>query len=396
MATSAAPVSGSAKQGPSPQQINSMQRKQVLSQSVNMKQSIFTATFNPSNSNNIVNVNVRPVGLIKRFIVVVQATFAELGGAGTATATDFAEANLVSNFQFTDLQNNQRHNAPGLQFALTSSFKEREVYAGAIDYAQASANFGANWGIVGNTPPTADAVGSARMVYEIPIAYSDDDLRGAIYANVVSNQMFLQLTINPNPVPNTGDDTFAVFFGSANTATTSITSVTINVYQEYLDQLPVGPNGIVLPTLDISTMYQMLFTNFTNIAANQAFYFQYTSFRRFMSAMIIYNDSGSRGGRMTGQDITQWQLLSANFTPIFTEDPFERARVARRILGTDPPPGTYYFPSRSHPVYTLTYGNMQLALTPSVAGAAAYAFYMVEFFGQQNTLSQAGSLPANG
>lgn len=395
MATNASAASGAPK-GPTPQQINSMQRKQVLSQAVNMKQSIFTASLNPSGSNNIVNVNVRPVGLIKRFIVYVTATFSELGGAGDVVATDFAEANLVSNFQFTDLQNNQRHNASGLQFALTSSFKEREVYAGAIDYAQASANFGANWPIVGNVPPTADAAGSATMVYEIPIAYSDDDLRGAIYANVVSNQMFLQITINPNPAPNTGDDTFAVFFGSANTATTSITNVVINVFQEYLDQLPVGPNGIVLPTLDISTMYQLLFTNFTNIAANQAFFFQYTSFRRFMSAMIIFNDTGVRGGRMVGQDITQWQLLSANFTPIITETAIERARVARRILGTDPPPGTYYFPSRSHPVYTLTYGNMQIALTPNTAAAAAYAYYMVEFFGQQNTLSQAGSLPANG
>jgi len=385
-----------APKGPTPQQINAAQRKQVLSQSVNMKQSIYTATFNPSNSNNIVNVNVRPVGLIKRFIVEVEATFAELGGAGTAAVTDFGPLNLLSNIQFTDLQNNQRHNAPGLQFGLTSAFKEREVYAGALDYAQAGANYGANWELVFATAPTADATGSARMVYEIPIAYSDDDLRGAIYANVVSNQMFLQLTVNSNTVPNTGDDTFAVFYGSASTATSSVTSITINVYQEYLDQLPVGPNGIVLPTLDVSTMYQLLFTNFTNIAAGQPFYIQYTSFRRFMSVLMIFNNTGTRGGRETGQDIINWQLLSANFTPIFLEDPLERARVARRILGTDPPPGTYYFPSRSHPVYTLTYGNMQLALTASTAATAAYIFAMWEFFGQQNTLSQAGSLPANG
>lgn len=395
MATASTGPSGAPK-GPTPQQINAAQRKQVLSQSVNMKQSIYTATFNPSNSNNIVNVNVRPVGLIKRFIVEVEATFSELGGAGTAAVTDFGPLNLLSNIQFTDLQNNQRHNAPGLQFGLTSAFKEREVYAGALSYAQAGANYGGNWELVFATAPTTGATGSARMVYEVPIAYSDDDLRGCIYANVVSNQMFLQLTVNNNPVPNTGDDTFAVFFGSASTATSSITSITINVYQEYLDQLPVGPNGIVLPSLDVSTMYQLLYTNFTNIAANQPFYIQYTSFRRFMSVLMIYNNSGTRGGRETGQDIINWQLLSANFTPIFLEDPLERARVARRILGTDPPPGTYYFPSRSHPVYTLTYGNMQIALTASTAATAAYIFTMWEFFGQQNTLSQAGSLPANG
>jgi hypothetical protein len=381
-------------------QVNMAQRRQVLAQSVKRKQNIYSATFNPQNGNVAIVNTILPVGLLLRFIVQVTATFAELG-AGTESVTDFGAQNLLSNIQFTDLQNNQRHNCNGLQLAMTQSFKDKHPFIGAASYAQLEGNFGANWSLASATAPTTEATGSAEAWYEIPVAYSDDDLRGAIYANVVSNQMNLQLTVNPNPAPGTGDDTFAVFYGSASNAGSSITSITINIWQEYLDQLPVGvigPNGqtgIVLPQLDISTLYQLLYTNFSNLTAGQDNYFQYTNFRRFMSILGIYNSTGTRGGRGVGGDITFWKLVSANLTNIFQETPYERARVQRRILGTDPPPGTYYFPSRQHPIYTLASGNMQLDLVPTTAGANAYWYNMWEFFAQQNTLSQAGSLSSS-
>lgn len=386
-----APAS-SGQQQMNPWQINLAQRRQVLSQSVKRKQQIASVTFNPANGNVYICNTILAVGLLLRFTVEVTATFAELG-SGTTALTDFGVANLLSNVQFTDLQNNQRHNCSGLQLMMTQSLKDKMPYIGAQSYAQSEANFGANWPLVIATAPTTSATGKAQCWYEIPIAYSDDDLRGAIYANVVSNQMNLQLTVNPNPAPFTGDDTFAVFYGSA--AASSITSVTINIYQEYLDQLPIGQSGIVLPQLDISTLYQLLYTNFANLTAGQDNYFQYTNFRRFMSILGIYNSTGTVGGRLTGSDITYWQLVSANLTAIFKESPYERARVQRRILGTDPPPGIYYFPSRKHPIYTLATGNLQLDLAPTVAGASAYWYNMWEFFAQQNTLTQAGSLPSS-
>ena len=381
-----------------PYAINMAQRRQVLSQSVRRKQQITSTTFNPANGNVYTCNQILAVGLLLRFYVEVICTYAELTEAGsTIRVTDFGAMNSLSNVQFTDLQNNQRHNCSGLQLAMIQSFKDKMPFASAYTLAQSEGNFGANWPIAYATPPTDTAAGTSRVVYEIPIAYSDDDLRGAIYANVVSNQMNLQLTVNPNPSPSVGDDTFSVFYLTPAAGETGggITSVTINIYQEYLDQLPIGQNGIVLPQLDISTLYQLLYTNFANLTAGQDNYVQYTNFRRFMSLLTIYNSTGTVGGRLVGSDITTWKLVSANLTSIFQEPALERARVQRRILGTDPPPGTYYFPSRKQPIYTLASGNMQLDLIPSVAGNAAYLYVMWEFFAQQNTLTQAGSLPAS-
>lgn len=375
----------------SPQQINAAQRKLVVNQSVKMKQSIASGTVAPTTTP-VLNIIPRNVGLILRFIVQYTATFAELGSSST-TATDYGAYNVFSNIQFTDLQNNQRHNSYGFHFGLTSSVKERQAWLSAQTLAQTEGNYGANWSLTSVTAPTTEATGSATGVLEIPISYSDEDLRGSIYANVVANQMQLQLTINPRPAPASGDDTFAVFYGGA---ASSISSLTYNIYQEYYDQIPTGAQGVVLPTLDISTVYQLLYSNFTSIAQNQDNYYQYTNFRRFMGTFMIYNNSGTVGGRETGGDIGYLAQVSANFTNIFKVNAQEQARICRRILGVDPPPGTYYFGTRMKPIYTLTYGNMQLDINPTTAGANAYALFLWEFFALQNTLSSAGSLPANG
>jgi P3 major capsid protein len=381
----------------SPEQLNGLQRRAILKSGVKMKQSIFSTTIaNPGANNNVINVVPRNVGLLLRFIVEVTATYAVTTGASAAT-TDFGALNSLSNVQFTDLQNNQRHNTYGLHFGMVSAFKEQQPWLGATSMAQESGNYGGNWPIATAVAPTTSVTGSSRTVYEIPVAIHDDDLRGAIYAGVVANQMNLQLTVNPNPtVLPAADDTFAVFSGAGVTGGGACTSVTINVYQEYYDQLPIGPQGIVLPQLDVATVYQLLYTSFKNIPAGQDFYFPYTNYRKYLSQIAIYNNSGVAGGRVTGADITYWAQVAANFTNIFNNGPLEQARIARRILGTDPPPGLYYFPSRSKPIDTLNYGNMQLDLKPITAGNNAYCLMMSEFIAYQNALANAGSLPANG
>ena len=104
------------------------------------------------------------------------------------------------------------------------------------------------------------------MVYEVPLAYSDDDLRGVVYANVVNATMQLQLTINTAgffAAGSTADTTKAVYSSADSSVLGTLTNVTITVYQVYLDQLPVGQNGVVLPVLDMATVYELKNTPFT-------------------------------------------------------------------------------------------------------------------------------------
>jgi hypothetical protein len=228
-------------------------------------------------------------------------------------------------------------------------------------------------------------------VFEVPLAYSDDDLRGAIFANVVNSTMNLQITLNPNAlVAADVDNTFAVYAGSAGT----FTSATVNVYQEFLDQLPQGANGaLILPQTDLSTVYELKNSTLSAMTENQDFSIPFTNFRNFFSTFVIYNNDGNYDGRELGADINYWSLTTANYSNIFKYDPLYNVMKTREIIGSDLPAGTYYFSFRRQPIWTTQYGNQQINLNAATVNAGAYANVMWEDMALQNTLAGAASLP---
>jgi len=380
-------------------QYNSLARQQLIAGSIKKKQLIYNFTGNPATINNLVNIGgnyVRMAGLLIRFIVEVTATFAATGaGKSTPSVTQIGAANLLSNIQFTDLQNNQRHNSSGVHFALVSTMKRHYPWGTAFTPQQSFAFNAAdtNVPLAYATPPAAAATGSARCVYEIPVAISDKDLRGGIFLGVYGAQLSLQLQLNPSPSPAAGDSTFAVFYGAD---ASSISSVTINIYQEYYDQLPMNNGAFVLPPLDISTVYQLTYTNFTNFTAGQDYYIPYANYRKYLSQNLIYNNSGTDGGlTVDGSDIGYLQLVAANFTPIWKVFPLEQKRVMREQMMCDLYHGLFTFRTYDKPIDTQNYGNMQLDINPATAGASSYAYVMSEFIAYQNQIGQAPSLPAN-
>ncbi len=387
---------GTGNGGLNPAQVNEYARAMVLQQGVPMCQQIFSQTVVPS-SQNVVNIIPRNVGLIRGFWVKVVATISNTtGGAVAITPTNFGAANLLSQIQFTDLNNNVRIQAPGWYINAINSIKGQMQFASALLYTAASGNnvaggYGANF--VGITQPAsiADAgTGTVTMWYYVPMAASDFDLRGAIYANVVNATMQLQLTINTTPVIAAAADTTRGVYTAAAGAGAN-TSTTITVYQDYLDQLPMGKQGPILPILDLSTIYELKQTVFTAITANNDFPMQYSNFRDFLSTVVVYYNGAAR---TAGTDVNYFSLQSANFTNLWKLEPNLVAIRTRQLLGVDLPLGMHYFGSRNRPISTTQYGNMELVLNASTAGATAYCLVGYEDFAYVNTITQAGSLPA--
>jgi hypothetical protein len=237
-------------------------------------------------------------------------------------------------------------------------------------------------------------------VFEIPLAYTDDDLRGSIWANVLNAVQQLTLTFNPQPVTaDPQDSTFSIFSGDPGPSG-AITDVSVVVYQEYLDQLPKGrgPNGVtvILPALSLSTVYELKSTVFTNIPANQEFFIPYANQRSFISTFAIFNHDGTSTGRVLGDDINYWALLSANSTYIWKMASLIACLKSREHLMSDLPAGTFYFPSRRHNIASLQFGNLQLTLNASDANypitPASYINVGWEMFALQNTLATGASL----
>lgn len=366
-----------------------------------MCQQVFTGTFTPANAPTI-NIPPRNVGLIMGFWLKVTATIHNSTGGGTAiTPTQFGVANLLSQIQFTDLNNLVRHQTTGWHLNFLNSVKSRWPYAMALlnsslDGLNVTGSYGANWPVIVQPSTIADgANGTATMWYYLPLAYSDSDYRGAVFAQVVNATMQLQLTFNATPVGNSGADTTGNVYAAASGAG-SMTSATVTVYQDYIDQIPQGPQGYVLPMLDLSTIYELKYTLFSAITANVDFPMQFPNFRDFLSTIAIFNhDPTSSSGRGVGADVNYWSLQAANLTNIWKLEPALVALRSRLILHTDLPDGSYYFGYRAKPIATSQYGNMQLVLNAASAAAGAYTLIGWEDFGQQNVITQAGSLPAS-
>lgn len=386
-----------------PAQVNAMARAQVLAQSIEMTQPIFTKSIDTTQQLGPVEIAPQNVGLIKRFWVEISGTIQNTDGAVDAVATPFGISNILSNVSYKDYNGTTRIDTAGWHISSLNTAKGRWPYASALQqsvfngsspFESAAGQFGANFPVLVNLTSLTHGQNKAfRMVYDVPLAYNDDDLTGSVYANLVNAQSFLNLTINPNPFVTTGqDDTLAVLRSGT---CTFLGNLTINVYQVYLDQLPTDQNGAkILPTIDLSTIYELKQTSFKAIQAGHDFPISFTNFRRFLSTVVIYNNSGSNDGHGIGNDINYWALIAANSTAIWKLFPLSAAQKTRDILGFDFPPGAYYFSFRRKPINTLQYGNMSLTLNAITAGAGAYMLVGWEDFAAVNQITQAGSLAA--
>jgi hypothetical protein len=393
----------------SPAQINAQARSLINSLAVPREQQIFsssysaTGTANISGSQPVVSVQPRMVGLIRGFILKLQCTITN-GSAVQIDMTDLGPSNLLSQIQFQDLQNNTRIQTPGWHLAMINTAKQRRPFSTSLVRDTGFSypiNYGANMaGQIGGAS-TIPAGGSeiVTMWWYVPLAYSEKDLRGSVYANVVNATMQLNLTFNTLPVVDFGQDaTQAVYQGdvAGTTALAVISAATVTVYQDYLDQLPTGQQGgVILPPLDLATIYDIKQTLLTAIVSGQDFTVQYANYRDFLSTWVIYVNTAAGGIRSNGSDINYWALQSANFTNLWKRNPDRIAQMVRNTLQVDPPPGCYYFSSRERPISTQQYGNMELVLNASTAGTGAYMLFATEAFAMLNNVVGAGSLAAS-
>lgn len=370
-------------------------RQLCVKQGVDMIQSIFTVTNTAYavGTPTVLNVPMRNVGLIKRFYVEVAATVQGTTSGPTHTLTTLGVSNFFSNITFTDLSNQTRINTAGWHLTQISSAKRRRPFGAAMT-TDTPFGYGNNNTKTISAPASITTTITANNVFgffEVPLSYSDMDLRGAIYANVTNATMNLQLTVNPSALVASGVDATLAMYQSSSATVATMPSFTVTVYQNYLDQLPIGNNGVIVPLLDLATAYLLNNTPVGGIVANQDNPIQYANFRDFMSTTLIYDNNGTLN--INGVDINYFSIQSANFTNIIKYDPTTANFLTRLILEDDCPKGMYYFDHRAKPISTIQYGNMQLIVNPITVSGSGSVFLMgFESLALINQVTQAGSI----
>jgi hypothetical protein len=339
---------------------------------------------------------LRNVGLVKRLVIQFKATVT--GGATSAnTLTKWGLANFISNVTFFDLGNNQRINTTGWHLTAISSAKRRRVF-GAAYTSDTPLGYGNNNNRVMQAPTSIAATVASEVDFmlEIPFVKNDSDLRGAIYADVTQATMQVQITLNPNMfVSSTADPTLAVY-QSAGADLASLSGLTVQMYQNYLDQLPRAQNGApILPAMDLGTAYLLNNTASGLPVANQDNGAAFVNARTYESVVFGYDNNGTLN--VNGTDLNYVQLQSANFTNILNLNGKILSLMERNVIMDDFPAGMHYLDFRHRPVDTNQFGNMQLVINPSsVGGSGAVFLYGWEAYGIIGLVNQGGSIPMGG
>jgi hypothetical protein len=388
----------------SPQQQNAMVRQLILRggvlgqtyfpPAVDMWQQLNPILPSSVGPGSVITIQLRNVGLVKRLIVEFSATVTA-GATTTQTLTPLGLANFISNITFVDLGNNTRINSTGWHLNLVSSVKRRRVFAAA--YTSDTPN---GYGNINNrtmfAPATigATTASAIKFILEIPFVKNNQDLRGAIFADVTNAVMQVQITLNPQMfVSSTADATLAMY-ASGGTDLGTLSAVTVQANQNYLDQLPRNPQTAapILPALDLGTAYLLNNTAGGLPVANQDNGYSFVNARSYESVAFVYDNNGTLN--VNGTDLSYIAVTSANFTNILRWDGTMAAVAERDILGDDFPKGTRYLDFRHRPINTDQYGNMQLIVNPSsVLGSAATFLFGWEAYGIIGQVNQGGSLP---
>ncbi len=374
------------------QQANAAARALVLQNAVECTQVINSATYT-GGAGQIITQQARNVGFVKKFIVEVQAIMTGTAGGPTHTLTKIGGANFFSNIILTDLSNQQRINTSGWHLVAVQSAKYRFPYAASITATDTPLGYGNNVQTIMKAPAFINGVVAATNVslfFEIPVTYSDTDLRGGIYAGVIGATFQIQLTVNPNLFQTSTGDPVLSMYQSSSAVLGTLTSAVITIHQVYLDQLPMGSRGPILPLLDMNVGYMLNNTAQGGLVANQNIQLQYANFRDFVSTTVIYDNAGVLNA---GSDVNNISLQTANLVTIFLVDPNVFCLWNRLRLNIDFPPGMYYYDSRSKPIATVQYGNMALVFNlSSVTSASSSLLIGWEALAQFNQITGAGSL----
>jgi hypothetical protein len=389
----------------SPQQQNAMVRQLILRggamggmyfpPAVDMFQQLNPILPSSVGPGSVITIQLRNVGLVKRLILEFSATITA-GATSIQNLTPLGLANLISNVTFVDLGNNTRINSTGWHLNVVSSVKRRRVFAAA--YTSDTPNgFGNINNRVMYAPPTiaANTATPVKFMLEVPFVKNNHDLRGAIFADVTNAVMQVQITLNPQMfVSSTADPTLAVY-QSAGADLASLSAVTVQCNQNYLDQLPRNPQTAapILPALDLGTAYLLNNTAGGLPVVNQDNGYAFVNARSYESVAFVYDNNGTLNAN--GIDLNYISIVSANFTNILRWDGMMAVTAERDILGDDFPRGMRYLDFRHRPINTDQYGNVQLIVNPSsVLGSSATILFGWEAFGIIGQVNQGGSLPS--
>lgn len=379
-----------------PGQQNATARANIFKNGKPIFQRVTSKTFtNVATGNNVLQVNPLQIGWLRRFLVEVTCTISNTDSSHAASLVGFGADNIIQNVTFNDFTGNPRHNASGRAFSMVEAAKYREI-PGAAYTSDSVSGYGSN--IASNVAPQIAASGTATLtrVFEIPIMVDlGTNMAGGLWLGTNNQSTTLNITLNPNPIGLPTADPLNLVYrlatGGTTIAATPITSCTVNVYQDYWNNVPydLKSGNPILPQQDLSTAYMITETNSgMTFGAGLASSWNFPTFSKLLGTYLIYDNNSALNA---GTDVSSLALVVSNFSIIKQYDPNIIDRLTRSVFGASFPAGSYGFITRQHPLDIDQYPALQLQITPSSA-TSAYAMITTELLRPVQYMSAASGM----
>lgn len=394
-AQAAAAVPPPVQQQLTPDQQNQMVRNLIFSMGKPIFQRVGQKTFaTVAAGSNVFTVNPLQIGFIRRFLVEVTGTITGTFGSGTTALTPNGVDNLITNITFNDFTGNPRHNCSGRSLSYVEAAKYGRIPGAALTSDSVS-GFGSV--IASNVAPatlTTTVGATVTRVFEVPIMVdTGKNMAGGMWLGVNNQSTTLNISLNTAPlVSNTGDPLNAIYQNSAGSITGGLTNVTVTVYQDYWNNVPMDrQNNPILPINDISTAYMITETNSgMTFAANQQSQWNFPTFSKLLGTYFAYDNGAA--ALNAGTDLNFIRLVVSNYSIIKEYDPNVISRIMRDIVGADYPKGQYALMSRMHNLDVSQYPSLQLQITPNSANAGTYAMITTELLRPMQYMASASGV----
>jgi len=145
-------------------------------------------------------------------------------------------------------------------------------------------------------------------------------------------------------------------------------NVTVTPYFRFL--MPVSFAPQTLPLLSLSTAYSIQeIRSPENLSVGAQNFTNFPAARTIWSQVLDYVNGSSTN---FGSDLTSLAIIINGATPLKFWTPESKLIEQRNLLGADDIPGRYYFPYRSRPINTNTFGSYQIQVVPSTVNAGAF------------------------
>ena len=307
-------------------------------------------------------------GVMLNFTIPVNIT-------ATATASEFAPYNLVGSIKYTDFAGVNRVLTSGYGLHVLNCMRCHKFLNNSHKLGEflTSVETGVDTNIL--SLPTAISTANIQFSMYVPLAYdAANDLRGAVLSQTITGDHTVTIEL---PSAFVGADTFVSPYSAGTVALQAGQSISVEAYQMYI----MPQNGVNdLPLLDLSTIYGIEgnVNDSSNITSGQSKYINWVNQRSILSTLHVFNNGGS--GTLNGTDVSQITLMGNSNTNLREMSPKFVRNQMRYAMGADFASGVYYIGSRTKPIQTQLYGNVQTRFDVVTANSGAYFNNQFESF----------------